>query len=47
MQSAHGVCLELYCAKHEVRMKVEQRREEDYLQSQRILSDIERKVHSN
>jgi hypothetical protein len=47
MQSAHGVSLEVYCAKHEVRMKVEQRREQDYLQSQRILSDIERKVHSN
>ena len=46
MLSAHGVCYEQYSKDHEVRMKVERRREKDYLKSQRILSDIERKVHS-
>lgn len=46
MHAAHGVCYEVYCSKHDVRMKVEKAREKDYLKSQRILSDIDRKVHS-
>ncbi|WP_174728173.1 hypothetical protein [Mesobacillus harenae] len=46
MQGAHGVGYEVYSQKHEVRMKVEQKREQDYLQSQRIVADLDRKVHS-
>ncbi|WP_162990203.1 hypothetical protein [Mesobacillus foraminis] len=46
MHAAHGVCYEEYCSNHDVRMAVEREREKDYLKSQRILSDIERKAHS-
>jgi len=46
MHGAHRVGYELYCRKHEIRMKVEKRREADYVKSQRIVADIERKIHS-
>ncbi|WML50733.1 hypothetical protein RCG23_15830 [Neobacillus sp. PS3-34] len=45
MQSAHGVGYAVYSQKHDVRMEVEQRREEDYLKSQRIVADLDRKAH--
>ena len=44
MHSAHSVGYEVYSRSHAARMKVEQRREQDYLQSQRILLDIYRKA---
>ncbi|MEH7324439.1 hypothetical protein V7200_15435 [Cytobacillus firmus] len=46
MQAAHGVGYEVYSRKHDIRMEVEKRREEDYLQSQRLVADLERKIHS-
>ncbi|MCA1033883.1 MULTISPECIES: hypothetical protein [Bacillaceae] len=46
MHSAHGVGYEVYSRKHDVRMSVEKRREQDYLKSQRMVADLERKVHS-
>ncbi|SFB12465.1 MULTISPECIES: hypothetical protein [unclassified Bacillus (in: firmicutes)] len=46
MQGAHGIGYAEYSKSHEVRMEVEQRREEDYLQSQRMVADLDRKVHS-
>lgn len=45
MQSAHGVGYEQYRRDHDVRMKVEQRREEDYQQSMRLLADLNRKTN--
>jgi len=45
MHDAHGIGYEAYCMKHKLRMKVERRREKDYLRSQRIVADIDRKVH--
>jgi hypothetical protein len=45
MQNSHGIGYEEYNLKHDVRMEVEQRREEDYLQSRRIVADIDRKVY--
>ncbi|WP_180954818.1 hypothetical protein [Bacillus sp. V3-13] len=45
MHGAHGVGYETYSRKHDVRMKVEKKREEDYLRSQRMVSDLERKLH--
>ncbi|OCA87623.1 hypothetical protein A8F94_07130 [Bacillus sp. FJAT-27225] len=44
MQQSHGIGYEEYNLKHEVRLEVEQRREEEYLKSQRIVADIDRKV---
>lgn len=46
MHGAHKVSYAVYSQKHEVRMKVEMRRERDYLQSQRIVADLDRKIHS-
>lgn len=46
MQAAHGVGYEVYSLKHDVRMEVEKKREEDYLQSQRLVADLDRKIHS-
>ncbi|GHH96857.1 hypothetical protein [Neobacillus kokaensis] len=45
MYSAHGVCFADYSRKLDVRMKVERRREREYLQSQHILTNIEKKLH--
>jgi hypothetical protein len=45
MHTAHGIGYEVYCRQHDVRMEVEQKREKDYLKSQRIVSDLDRKVH--
>jgi hypothetical protein len=45
MMSAHGVCYELYSRRHDVRMQVEKRRDLDYLASQRISADLDRKLH--
>jgi hypothetical protein len=42
---AHGVGYETYCRKHKIRMKIEHARQEDYLQSQRMVADLDRRVH--
>ncbi|UII55444.1 hypothetical protein LS684_17695 [Cytobacillus spongiae] len=46
MHGAHGVGYELYRRKHEVRMRVEQKRQEDYVESQRMIADLDRKLNS-
>ncbi len=46
MHGAHGISYEVYCMKHEARMRVERRREKDYVESQRMVADLDRKVHS-
>jgi hypothetical protein len=46
MLSAHGVCYEVYQRNHDVRMKVEKRRDQEYLLSQRLSADLDRKLHS-
>ncbi len=43
MHSAHKVTYASYSQKLEVRMKVERRREKDYIQSQRLVADLDRK----
>jgi hypothetical protein len=47
MRGAHGVGYEVYKRKHDVRMNVEERREQDYIESRRIVSDLGRRVHSH
>ncbi|MBM7586190.1 hypothetical protein JOC86_002732 [Bacillus pakistanensis] len=47
MQSAHGIGYEVYKRKHEIRMQVERRRENDYIQSRRLIADLDRKVHAH
>lgn len=42
MQGAHKINYEVYCSKHEVRMRVERRREENHLQSQRLEATLYR-----
>ncbi len=44
MQGSHGIGFEEYKLKHDVRMEVEQRREREYVKSQRLIADIERKI---
>ncbi len=46
MRGAHGVGYALYSQKHDVRLKVEKKRQEEYVKSQRMLADFERKIHS-
>lgn len=45
MHGAHGVGYEVYRRKHDVRMRVEKRREQDYLKSCRIIEKIGRLAH--
>jgi hypothetical protein len=45
MHGVHGVGYEVYRRKHNVRMWVEKRREQDYLKSRRIIEEIGRRVH--
>ncbi|EDL62958.1 hypothetical protein BSG1_14198 [Bacillus sp. SG-1] len=47
MQGAHGVGYETYKRNHDVRMRVEKRRENEYIESRRMIADLDRKVHSN
>jgi hypothetical protein len=47
MHGAHGIGYEVYKRKHEVRMQVEQRREQEYKESRRMIAALDRKVHSN
>lgn len=46
MMKAHGVCFEVYRRKHNVRMAVEKRREQEYHQSRRMIADIDRRLHT-
>ncbi|WP_245629815.1 hypothetical protein [Domibacillus robiginosus] len=43
MHASHGVGYAEYNQKHEVRMDIEQQREEDYQQSRRMVADFNRK----
>jgi hypothetical protein len=43
MHASHGVGYEVYSQKHEVRIDVEQQREEEYLTSRRMVADFNRK----
>lgn len=46
MHGAHGISYEVYSMDHDARMKVEKKREKEYLRSQRMVADLERKLHS-
>ncbi|WP_157843170.1 hypothetical protein [Bacillus sp. FJAT-42315] len=43
MHGAHGVGYEVYSQNHEVRMDVERQREEDYINSRRMVADFSRR----
>ncbi|OLN22592.1 hypothetical protein BTO30_08890 [Domibacillus antri] len=43
MHASHGVGYAVYSQKHEVRIDVEQQREQDYLESRRMVADFNRK----
>ncbi|MBM7648574.1 hypothetical protein JOC78_001520 [Bacillus ectoiniformans] len=43
MHGAHGVGYEVYSQEHKVRMDVEKKREEEYIESQRMVADYNRK----
>ncbi|WP_165967162.1 hypothetical protein [Jeotgalibacillus sp. S-D1] len=47
MQGSHGVGYETYMRKHEVRMDVEMKREEDYKKGQQLIADLDSKLHGN
>lgn len=44
MHQSHGVGYEVYSRKLDVRMKVEEKREENYQKSQMIIKGFERKI---
>ncbi len=44
LHSAHGVGYEVYKRKHGVRMQIEKKREREYINSQRIVADLGRKL---
>ncbi|MGM7634224.1 hypothetical protein [Bacillus sp. Hm123] len=43
MHGAHGVGYEVYSQNHEVRMNVERQREEDYVNSRRMVAAVSRR----
>lgn len=45
MHGAHGVGYEVYRRRHDVRMLVEKRRDEDYRKSNMIIEQIKRLAH--
>ncbi|BCB05498.1 hypothetical protein KH172YL63_36310 [Bacillus sp. KH172YL63] len=47
MHGAHGIGYEVYKRKHDVRMQVEKKREQDYKESRRMIAAFDRKVHAN
>ncbi|WP_335479605.1 hypothetical protein [Bacillus sp. JJ1764] len=47
MWRVHGVGYEEYKRNHLVRMRVEERREKDYIQCRRMVADLNSLVHSN
>ena len=46
MRRAHGVGYEVYSLKQDVRISVEKKREQEYLKSQQIVAQFDRKIHS-
>ena len=44
MYQSHGIGYEVYCQKHDVRMKVEKRREKDYILSRQMLAILDRRL---
>ncbi|MEK3887779.1 hypothetical protein [Bacillus sp. FSL K6-3431] len=46
MHGAHGLGYETYKQEHGLRMKVEQRRDEEHQECQRLVSSIEKKLHT-
>lgn len=45
MQQSHGIGYSEYSRKLDVRIQVEKRREREYKQSNRIVNDLQRKMH--
>ena len=46
MHRAHGVGYQVYCLNQDVRISVEKKREQEYLKSQQIVAQFDRKIHS-
>jgi len=46
MLGAHGICFKDYCRNHALRMKIEKRRDQEHRYCQRMIADLNRKVHS-
>ncbi|MBO8176253.1 hypothetical protein [Aeribacillus pallidus] len=44
LYQAHGIGYEVYRRKHDVRMMIERRREADYVNSQRMIADLGRRL---
>jgi hypothetical protein len=47
MRSAHGVGYEDYKRHHSVRMRVEKRREKNYIKCRRMVADLDKLLHYN
>ncbi|KGX89772.1 hypothetical protein N783_04030 [Pontibacillus marinus BH030004 = DSM 16465] len=45
MQASHGIGYQEYSQRLDQRLKVEQRRQSDYEQSQRIVAEVDRQIH--
>ncbi|QOR69058.1 hypothetical protein IM538_20355 [Cytobacillus suaedae] len=46
MHQAHGISYEVYRSNVEARMKVEQKREQDYVKGKLLIARLDSKVHS-
>ncbi|WP_209794416.1 hypothetical protein [Cytobacillus luteolus] len=46
MHQAHGISYEVYSSNVEARMKVEQKREQDYVKGKLLIARLDSKVHS-
>jgi hypothetical protein len=47
MYNAHGVGYEEYKRHHKVRLRVEKRRQKDYMNCRKMVADLDRLVHYN
>ncbi|MGE8080670.1 hypothetical protein [Peribacillus loiseleuriae] len=46
MQQSHGIGYSEYSRRLDVRLQVEERRERDYEESNRIVNNLQRQIHS-
>ena len=46
MRQAHGVGYEVYKQNLDVRMEVEEKREQSYMKSNKIVNELNRRIHT-
>jgi len=45
LHGAHGVSYAVYSQKHDVRMRIERKRQEEYARCKQMVASLEKKLH--